>query len=201
MADEPHLSCNERAETPFQTRFGAFRLVAYRIEGREHVALVPSGGDAALPLVRIQSSCLTGTTFGAVLCDCRQQLELSMQLVAEQKAGCVVYLAQEGRGHGLVEKVAQLEEMSRGLNTQDAARVRGLAPDVRSYEAARFILNDLFGDRPIRLLTNNPEKLHQLEQVGIQVAQRIAVEPDPEAGNRRYLEVKKYVLGHLLTKV
>ena len=201
MNNDPGTMWSERTESPFRSQFGEFWLTAYRVGNGEHLALSMGTSDGRAPLVRVQSACLTGTAFNALLCDCRQQLHLSLQLVAEHGYGAVVYLAQEGRGHGLVEKVGQLNEMSNGLNTQQAALARGVEPDVRTYEVAALILRDLFGYQPLSVLTNSPTKLESFAALGIDVLERVQVEPDPEPGNREYLLVKKTYMGHLLTKV
>jgi 3,4-dihydroxy 2-butanone 4-phosphate synthase/GTP cyclohydrolase II len=190
-------------DTLFRSVHGVFQLRAYEFpDGREHSVLIagtPSGGVA--PLVRVQSSCLTGTAFGALLCDCRPQLEESLRRVAAEGAGYVLYLAQEGRGYGLVEKVAQLSLITHGLATTANAAGEGRRPDLRDYEAAFAILSDFLGDnRSLRLLTNNPAKIEAFEHAGFQV-ERIALETEPTDENREYLKVKKRDMGHLLHKV
>ena len=186
----------------FRSGLGVFTLHAFDIDDHEHVALVagtPSADDA--PLIRIQSSCITGTAFLAELCDCRQQLHEAMRRIADDGAGVVLYLDQEGRSHGLVEKVAQLDLIAGGADTVDAARARGKDIDLRRYEEAASILQSLVGDRPIRLLTNNPEKLVRVQAAGISVAERLPLETEPTPGNRIYLQTKKKRMGHLLTSV
>ena len=196
------MTCTGRSRTAFNSEFGRFTLLAYEFgDGREHAALVvePAAGHDA-PLVRLQSACLTGTAFHALLCDCRQQLELALTYIAAE-GGLVLYLDQEGRSHGLVEKVAQLAEISHGANTYEAARRRHVEPDVRDYAQAALIVAELLGDRPVRLLTNNPDKVRRATKCGIDVAERIALEPDPTPQNSEYLRVKKALMGHVLTKV
>lgn len=186
----------------FRSALGPFTVHAYEMNGREHVALVhgdPSVVEA--PLVRIQSSCLTGTAFLAELCDCRQQLHLAMERVVKEGAGVVLYLDQEGRSHGLVEKVAQLDLIAGGADTVDAARTRGKDVDLRRYDEAASILRDVVGARPIRLLTNNPEKLERVVAEGVKIAERVALETEPTSGNTEYLRVKKARMGHLLSRV
>jgi 3,4-dihydroxy 2-butanone 4-phosphate synthase/GTP cyclohydrolase II len=191
------------SESPFKTRYGIFRILAFSFpSGSEHAALVAEGTDTdPAPLVRIQSSCLTGTAFGAVLCDCAQQLDLAFRRVAAEQSGVVLYLDQEGRGHGLVEKVAQLSAISRGSDTVDAAEVRGVRPDVRDYAEAGQMLRHLLGERPVRLMTNNPAKMRGVMDAGVRVAERIPLETSPTEGNRAYLLVKKDRMGHLFTQV
>lgn len=191
------------SESPFKTYYGVFRIVAFSFpSGNEHAALVAEGTDRnSAPLVRIQSSCLTGTAFGAVLCDCAQQLEFALRRVAAEGSGVVLYLDQECRGHGLVEKVAQLSVISRGSDTVDAAEVRGVQPDIRDYAEAGQVLRHLLGDRPVRLMTNNPAKMRGVMDAGVTVVERIPLETSPTDGNRAYLLVKKVRMGHLLTQV
>lgn len=187
-------------ETSFRNAYGTFRLRAYEFpDGREHSALIAGDPqDFHTPLVRAQSACLTSTAFGALLCDCRQQLEMSMRQI--RSGGVVLYLDQEGRGHGLVEKVRQLSLIADGTAT--TANAAGeLAPDVRDYEPAFAILDDVLGRRAaIWLLTNNPSKLSAFLGAGYEVS-RMPVESTPTAWNRDYLRVKKQEMGHLLTSV
>lgn len=149
----------------------------------------------------MQSSCITGTTFLSELCDCRQQLHAAQQLILEEEAGIVLYLDQEGRDHGLVEKVAQLDLIARGADTVDAASSRGRSIDLRRYHDARYILRELIGDRAIRLLTNNPAKLQSMRSEGIRIDKRLSLEVIPTDGNREYLRVKKERMGHILRHV
>lgn len=189
------------SETPFNSELGKFRLVAFEFpDGREHLALVagkPSEVD--LPLVRVQSSCLTGTGFLAQLCDCRQQLQLAMSLIAGEPGGCLLYLDQEGRSHGLVEKVAQLRLIADGLDTVEAADVRGRGPDLRDYGQAGWMLEHLLGSPPIRLLTNSPEKEAGLRASGVSIAEVVSLETPPTPGNVGYLRVKRDRMGHRLS--
>ncbi len=193
----------EHTHARFRTGLGQFTLHAYEMRGREHVALVhgqPAESEAA-PLVRIQSSCLTGTAFLAELCDCRQQLHEAMERIVSEGSGVVLYLDQEGRSHGLVEKVAQLDLIAGGSDTVDAARTRGKDVDLRRYDDAAVMLRGLVGERSIRLLTNNPEKLERVVAVGIVVSARVPLETEPTPGNQEYLRVKKTRMGHQLTRV
>lgn len=191
-----------RATTLFRSSLGQFTLHAFDFDGREHVALV-SGAAARheRPLVRVQSACLTGSAFLAELCDCRQQLHEAMSIVAREGCGVVLYLDQEGRGHGLVEKVAQLALITEGSDTVEAPALRGLRGDVRTYDDAARILRALGVDTPIRLLTNNPAKITGMRDAGVRIAERVPLETDPTDGNRQYLQVKKARMGHLLERV
>ena len=191
------------SEAEFGSAFGRFRFVAVETpSGREHGALV--AGDLSLPgplLVRVQSACVTGTALGALLCDCRQQIELALTAIGNAEAGLFLYLDQEGRGHGLVEKVAHFAEINSGADTWEAAVNRGVEPDRRDYEDAAAIIRMLAGDRALRVMTNNPEKLDGLSATGLEVAERVPLETDPTPTNRAYLQAKKRRMGHLLERV
>lgn len=187
--------------TPFRTEFGTFEMHAYQFDsGHEHLALV--GGTltaSAVPLLRVQSACLTGTAMHAELCDCRQQLQIALRLVAvAPEGGCVIYLDQEGRGHGLVSKVAQLALIWKGLDTVEAAVAHGDPPDIRRWEQAAAIVKDLIGDKPVRLLTNNPSKAEGLSGAGVIIAEECSIQAPVTAGNRNYLQVKRDKMGHRL---
>lgn len=185
----------------FRSEFGVFEMHAYLFEsGREHLALV--SGDlatSASPLVRVQSSCLTGTAMHAELCDCRQQLHMALEAVtAAEDGGCVIYLDQEGRSHGLVSKVAQLALIANGVDTVDAAAAYGEPADLREWDEAAAIVTDLIGDKPIRLLTNNPHKAAGLAAAGVSIAAERAIQAPVTEGNRTYLRVKRDRMGHRL---
>ena len=199
-----------RAELP--TRFGRFRI--YGIEGRrkgeEGVALVRGAiGDVAsgngtgrnrkvkAPLVRVHSQCLTGDVFGSKRCDCRAQLELALREIAREPAGVLLYLPQEGRGIGLLNKLRAYELQDEGLDTVEANRRLGFAADSRDYEFAAAALAAL-GARTVRLLSNNPDKVKQLERGGIHVVERVPCRPRTSRVARAYLRTKKDKLGHLL---
>lgn len=187
--------------SPFRSEFGTFVMHAYAFDsGHEHLAFTSLELDAVSPpLVRVQSSCLTGTAFHAELCDCRQQLHLALRLVADApKGGCVIYLDQEGRSHGLVSKVAQLALVAGGLDTVDAARAQGQAADLRQWHEAAAIVADLLGERPIRLLTNNPFKAEGLAAAGVDIVEERPLQAPVTAGNRAYLMVKRDRMGHRL---
>jgi 3,4-dihydroxy 2-butanone 4-phosphate synthase/GTP cyclohydrolase II len=187
-------------QSPFNSQFGRFTVTAFEFpDGKEHIAVAKGQIDEAdEPLVRIQSACLTGTAFLAHLCDCRQQLHLSLERVQEADAGLVIYLAQEGRGHGLVEKIAQLKLINSGMDTYDATVTRGHKTDPRSYEQAALILRILVGDRPIRLLTNNPKKLDGLRNAGVKVTEDVRLETTPTPTNYAYMRSKRDKMGHLM---
>jgi 3,4-dihydroxy 2-butanone 4-phosphate synthase/GTP cyclohydrolase II len=188
------------AEARLPTPFGEFRIIGYRndVDAREHVALV-YGDVAGRPgvLVRMHSKCMTGDVFGSQRCDCGWQLQSSMRMIAEEGAGVVVYLDQEGRGIGLLNKLKAYELQDAGHDTVEANERLGFAPDLRDYGIGAQILVDL-GLRSIRVLTNNPRKLVGLDGYGLELAGRVPIVPDPHDENRAYLDVKRDKLGHLL---
>lgn len=189
-------------ETHFASAFGNFRLRGYVLRNGESHAAVIAGdlSKATEPLVRLQSSCLTGTALGALLCDCRQQTEESLRRVAVEGLGVVLYLDQEGRGHGLAEKVRQLSLITTGVADTSTAAGEGSEPDVRHYDTALHILSSLLPTRRIRLLTNNPLKIDAVRSAGWH-ARRVPLEVPPTRHNVDYLRTKKFKMGHLLDLV
>ncbi|MEY4007863.1 MAG: hypothetical protein RLZZ467_909 [Gemmatimonadota bacterium] len=190
---------HREADVRLPTEFGEFRLVGYRndVDAREHVALVH--GDVAAAeevLVRMHSKCLTGDTFHSIRCDCRWQLHEAMRLVVEAGAGVIVYLDQEGRGIGLLNKLKAYALQDAGADTVEANERLGFAPDLRNYGIGAQILLDL-GVRAIRPITNNPRKLVGLEGYGIRLGERVPIVSPPTAENAGYLETKRTKLGHL----
>ncbi len=190
------------AEAGLPTAFGEFKVVAYEglYDGRTHIALVrgAAGGGAGRPaLVRIHSECLTGDVFGSLRCDCGEQLDEALRLIGAAGFGVLIYLRQEGRGIGLENKIMAYHLQERGLDTVDANLALGFGADLREYSVAASILRDL-GIRRIRLLTNNPAKLDDLEEAGIEVVERVPLIIQSNPHNARYLRTKKERLGHLL---
>lgn len=191
-------------ETEVPTMHGVLRMRAYRdlVTGAEHVAMMSRGrdldGDRAVPpLVRVHSECLTGEAFGSLKCECGPQLEAALDMVAE-KGGAVIYLrGHEGRGIGLIDKFRAYRLQEDGLDTLEANVALGLPGDSRDYSAAAAILDDV-GMRRIRLLTNNPEKVRQLEDHGVDVADRIPLLVGASDFNQDYLDTKRDRMGHLL---
>jgi len=187
------------ADARMPTDFGEFRIVGYRndIDHAEHVALVfgdvQDGEDV---LVRMHSKCLTGDVFHSMRCDCGWQLHTAMQMIAAAGRGVIVYLDQEGRGIGLLNKLKAYELQDRGADTVEANERLGFAPDLRNYGIGAQILLDL-GLRSIRVLTNNPKKLVGLEGYGLRVAGREPIESPSTEENAGYLETKRAKLGHL----
>jgi len=188
------------AEAKLPTPYGEFRIVGYRndVDDREHVALVygeVKGRNSVL--VRMHSRCLTGDVFGSGRCDCGWQLTSSMRMIAAEGAGVVVYLDQEGRGIGLLNKLKAYELQDAGHDTVEANERLGFAPDLRNYGIGAQILVNL-GLASIRVLTNNPRKLVGLDGYGLTLVERVPIIPDPTDENRSYLDVKRDKLGHLL---
>ncbi len=210
--DEHPLACDEAAitvpvpgprvrfevETDLRTVHGVFRARAYRdlLTGDEHVALV-ADGDAPVPAVRVHSECLTGEAFGSLQCECGPQLDAALATV-QREGGAVVYLrGHEGRGIGLVEKLRAYRLQEDGLDTLDANLALGLPADAREYGAAAAILEDL-GLTGVRLLTNNPDKIAQLEEHGVDVVERVPLVVGVVPTNERYLATKQERMGHLI---
>jgi 3,4-dihydroxy 2-butanone 4-phosphate synthase/GTP cyclohydrolase II len=189
------------AQARLPTDFGEFRVIGYSndVDQAEHVALVY--GDVAEQedvLVRMHSKCLTGDVFGSERCDCGWQLRSAMRAIVRAGAGAIIYLDQEGRGIGLLNKLRAYELQDGGDDTVEANQHLGFAPDLRNYGIGAQILMDL-GLSSIRVLTNNPMKLVGLEGYGLQIVERVPIEPPPTEENRGYLDVKRDKLGHLLS--
>jgi GTP cyclohydrolase II len=190
-----------RAELP--TRFGHFRIAAVKGHGPQEEAVAIQHGkvkSGTAPVVRIHSQCLTGDVFTSERCDCRAQLELSLRAIAKAHAGIVLYLPQEGRGIGLINKVKAYQLQDEGLDTVEANRKLGFADDAREYDFAAAALKAL-GVRKVRLLSNNPDKIEQLERAGIRVVERIPCRPRTSRHSREYLKTKQKKMGHLLARV
>ena len=188
------------AQAALPTRFGDFRVVAYEsiLDHREHLALVK--GDIigkGNVLVRVHSECMTGDVFGSARCDCGEQLTAAMRQIEEEGQGALIYLRQEGRGIGLVNKLRAYELQDEGMDTVEANRRLGFKPDLRDYGIGAQILLDL-GLHSIRLLTNNPRKIVGLDGYDIEITGREPLVVDPGEHNERYLETKRSKLGHLL---
>jgi 3,4-dihydroxy 2-butanone 4-phosphate synthase/GTP cyclohydrolase II len=194
----------ERIAAPrLPTAFGDFTLHAYRAEaaGEEHVALVKGEITADEPiLVRVHSQCLTGDVFGSSRCDCGIQLELALERIAEEGRGVLLYLLQEGRGIGLLNKLRAYELQDHGHDTVEANERLGFRADQRDYGVGAQILRDL-GVRKMRLMTNNPGKYVALAGYGLEIVERMPLEVPPTENTREYLRVKREKLGHLLKLV
>lgn len=198
IASGPKANVVARAALP--TSFGDFRIAAIQGASAADEAVAIFRGDlrtAKAPLVRVHSQCLTGDVFMSERCDCRAQLEFSLRKIAKEPAGVVLYLPQEGRGIGLINKVKAYELQDQGFDTVEANRHLGFAADNREYDFAAEALKAL-GLRDVRLLSNNPDKVRQLEKSGIRVVKRVACKPPTSRLSRGYLRTKREKLGHLI---
>jgi GTP cyclohydrolase II len=188
------------AQAELPTRFGRFRIYGFQGNGpmEEAVALTRGkwNGKTA-PLVRVHSQCLTGDVLASLRCDCRAQLELSLKKISEAGRGILLYLPQEGRGIGLMNKLRAYQLQDAGMDTVEANERLGFAADARDYDFTAQILKQL-GAKKIRLLSNNPEKVRQLERGGIEVVERVPCQPRVSKISRAYLQTKKSKMGHLL---
>jgi len=188
------------ASTRLPTRLGLFQLFLYRstTDQKEHVVLVKGDIAGTQPiLVRVHSECLTGDVFGSLRCDCNEQLNAALAMVEKAGAGVVVYMRQEGRGIGLLNKLKAYQLQDDGLDTVEANEELGFRADLRDYGIGAQILRDL-GVTRMRLLTNNPKKVVGLQGYGLDIVERVPLEMNPNAVNERYLRTKRDKLGHLI---
>ncbi|RDV38310.1 GTP cyclohydrolase II [Bradymonadaceae bacterium TMQ3] len=193
-----HVEHFATAELP--TRYGKFRIVAFKndIDGKDHVAVVH--GDVAGKrgvLTRIHSECLTGDVFGSLKCDCGPQLNAALEEIAEQDAGIILYMRQEGRGIGLANKIKAYSLQDQGMDTVEANEHLGFDDDLRDYSISAKML-ELLGVESIVLMTNNPSKVDGLEEAGIVIDERRPIKTIPNPHNYNYLETKRTKSGHLL---
>lgn len=196
--NEQHMIRKACCKLP--SAYGTFRLMGYvnDISGEHHVALVKGDiGDGKDVLCRVHSECLTGDTFGSLRCDCGLQLQAAMKQIEKEGRGVIVYMRQEGRGIGLINKLMAYELQEQGLDTVDANIKLGFAPDLREYWEGAQILKDI-GVRSIRLLTNNPDKVYGLQGFGLEITERVPIEIEPQKFDRYYMKTKKDRMGHLL---
>lgn len=199
----PFQKIEQLADADFPTRWGHFRIHGFRATGadgaptEEAVALVMGDVQSGAPLVRVHSQCLTGDVFGSLRCDCRDQLELALEKIAEAGAGVLVYEQKEGRGIGLLPKLKAYELQDQGLDTVEANEQLGFKADHREFELPAEILKKL-GVHRVKLLSNNPRKVEALEAAGVAVVERVSAEVPARASFENYLRVKREKLGHLL---
>jgi len=187
-------------ETILPTPYGEFKMIGYesKVDGLCHVALVFGKVDGTVPeLVRVQSECLTGDVFGSLRCDCNAQLQSALKAIRDNGSGILLYMRQEGRGIGLMNKMKAYQLQDNGLDTVQANEALGFSADLRDYGIGAQILVDL-GVKQIRLLTNNPRKIVGLEGYGLTVVERIPLQIPHNPENKNYLKTKKDKMGHLL---
>jgi GTP cyclohydrolase II len=175
------------------SRFGTFKVKAFKEGHKEHLVIYKENLDAT-PIVRVHSECLTGDAIGSLKCDCRDQLEYALKM-AEETNGMVIYLRQEGRNIGLLNKINAYALQDKGANTIEANHQLGFRADERTYEIVTFILNH-FNIKKIKLLTNNPDKVNSISN--IEIVQRIPIIMDSNDYNKDYLDIKRDEMGHLL---
>jgi 3,4-dihydroxy 2-butanone 4-phosphate synthase/GTP cyclohydrolase II len=193
----------EEVTTILPTEFGDFKSVVFRnvLIDQIHIALVKGDIEPDVPtLVRVHSQCLTGDVFGSFRCDCGDQLKKSMQMIGEEGLGVLLYLYQEGRGIGIVNKMKAYALQDEGKDTVQANEALGFKPDLREYGIGAQILQKL-GLSKIRLMTNNPRKIVGLEGYGLEVVERVSIEVSPRKDNIKYLRTKRQKMGHLMKNI
>lgn len=196
--NEITISHETNAKLP--TRYGDFRIHGFvdKITGEDHIALVMGNPkEHEKLLVRVHSECLTGDAFGSAKCDCGEQLDFALKSIAKEGAGILIYLRQEGRGIGLINKLKAYELQEKGMDTVEANVALGFPEDARNYAVAAQILK-MFEVKQVRLLTNNPQKIEGLEKYGINVAERVPIEIAAKPADLFYLQTKKLKMGHIL---
>ena len=192
------MTIQKIAEAKLPTHWGEFKVIAFEDKklNEEHLLLY-MGELQNDSLLRIHSQCLTGDTLYSLKCDCGSQLAMALQRISEQGVGMLIYMAQEGRGIGLVNKIRAYELQDKGMNTVEANEALGFAADERDYSYCKEILSTV-NISSVRLMTNNPRKIKGLEDVDIKVTERVSIEIEPNKHNENYLKVKADKLGHMI---
>ena len=192
------MTIQKIAEAKLPTHWGEFKVIAFEDKklNEEHLLLY-MGELQNDSLLRIHSQCLTGDTLYSLKCDCGSQLAMALQRIAEEGVGMIIYMAQEGRGIGLVNKIRAYELQDKGMNTVEANEALGFAADERDYSYCKEILSAV-NISSVRLMTNNPRKIKGLEDVDIKVTERVSIEIEPNKHNQDYLKVKADKLGHMI---
>ena len=186
--------------TKMPTKYGEFTAYGYvnKLNGEHHIALVKGDiGDGKDVLCRVHSECLTGDTFGSLRCDCGQQFAAAMTQIEKEGRGILLYMRQEGRGIGLINKLKAYELQEKGMDTLEANLALGFKGDEREYYIGAQILRDL-GVKDLKLLTNNPDKVYQLEEFGMEISKRVPIQMDATEYDLYYLKTKQYKMGHIL---